>query len=102
MRTLILIGLMSLGALARAQSDSKEPETLTIATKHTVTASDTLWSLSGQYYKDPDHWRRIYLANKDKIKDPSHLTVGQVLLIPGLEKAALVPGEPAAEETSAE
>ena len=47
---------------------------------HTVTKSDTLWSLSKQYLGDPRRWQEIVKANPGL--NPSQLKVGQRILIP--------------------
>lgn len=86
--------------LALAAGSAGAKPAATVAAKHTVTASDTLWTLAQKYYGDADHWRRIYLANKASIKDPSKLEIGQVLVIPGTEKASLVPAEPLPDDKS--
>lgn len=50
---------------------------------HTVTETDTLWSIAKYYYGDGSKYTAIYEANKDIIANPSLLRVGQVLTIPG-------------------
>jgi nucleoid-associated protein YgaU len=48
---------------------------------------DCLWNLSKKYYNDPWQWKRIYLANKEQIKDPRKIFPKQVLVIPPAEEA---------------
>lgn len=47
-----------------------------------VQKGDTLSSISGKMYNDTTAWRKIYEANKNTMKSPSSLTVGQTLIIP--------------------
>ncbi len=50
---------------------------------HKVVRGDNLWDLAEHFYKDPWQWRRIWQANKDKIKDPNLIFPGQLFEIPG-------------------
>jgi len=45
---------------------------------------DCLWNIAKQsrIYNDPWQWKKIYLANRDQIKDPDLIYKGQVLKIP--------------------
>ncbi len=49
---------------------------------YTVIKGDTLWDLSGKFYKNPYLWRNIYEANTDIIKDPHWIYPKQELSIP--------------------
>ena len=56
-----------------------EPATRT----HLVRAGDDLWSLAEQYYGEGREWRRIAVANPDRLTGgPDRLTVGWRLQIP--------------------
>lgn len=48
---------------------------------------DCLWNLANKYYGDPWLWKKIYIANKDKIKDPRVIYPKQVLIIPPLDES---------------
>jgi len=45
---------------------------------------DCLWNIAKKpkFYGDPWKWKRIYKANRDKIKDPDLIYPGQRLIIP--------------------
>lgn len=49
---------------------------------YTVKAGDTLSKISQQYYQDPKKYQQIFDANKDTLKSPSLIKVGQTLKIP--------------------
>ena len=49
---------------------------------YTVKAGDTLSKISQQFYGNAKEYMRIFNANKDKLKDPDHIAVGQELKIP--------------------
>ena len=52
------------------------------AKTHTVVRGDTLWGIAKKYYGNGAQYTKIYNANKDKIKNPNLIYVGQVLTIP--------------------
>jgi nucleoid-associated protein YgaU len=51
---------------------------------YTVIRGDYLWKIAKFWwiYRDGKQWKKIYEANKDKIKDPDLIYPGQVLTIP--------------------
>jgi len=49
---------------------------------YTVKAGDTLYTLAKRFYGDGKLWTKIADANKDKIKDVSHIPIGTTLTIP--------------------
>ena len=49
---------------------------------HLVLPGQTLWGLAEKYYGNGLLWRRIYLANKEKIKNPNLIHPLQRLMIP--------------------
>ncbi|MFQ5906581.1 MAG: LysM peptidoglycan-binding domain-containing protein [bacterium] len=49
---------------------------------HTVVKGESLWKIAKQVYKSPLLWRKIYEANRDKIKNPNLIYPGQDLVIP--------------------
>jgi nucleoid-associated protein YgaU len=49
---------------------------------YTVVAGDTLSKVAKHYYGDANKYMKIFEANKDQLKDPNMIKVGQVLRIP--------------------
>jgi LysM repeat protein len=49
---------------------------------YTVKGGDTLSKISKQYYGDANEYMRIFYANRDKLRDPDKIQVGQQLTIP--------------------
>lgn len=47
-----------------------------------VEKGDTLWGIAKKFYGNGSKYTKIYEANKDKIKNPNLIYVGQVLTIP--------------------
>jgi nucleoid-associated protein YgaU len=59
---------------------------LTDETIYVVKYKDQLTEISKKYYGDFIGWKRIYAANKDKIKNPHLIFPGQQLVIPKKEQ----------------
>jgi hypothetical protein len=49
---------------------------------YTIKSGDTLSRISKQFYGDANEYMRIFYANRDKLKDPDKIQVGQQLVIP--------------------
>ena len=49
---------------------------------YTIKAGDNLSKISKQFYGDANEYMRIFYANRDKLKDPDKIQVGQQLIIP--------------------
>ena len=52
-----------------------------------IKAGDTLSRLSERFYNSADKWERIFEANKDTVKNPNYIYIGQKLVIPLDERA---------------
>lgn len=65
-------------------STAAKPETrpADAARTYTVKSGDSLWKISEQIYGNGNDWRRIFEANRDRIKDPDVIQPGWVLSIP--------------------
>ena len=66
---------------AQAAAVSGQPQAAGGQT-YTVKSGDTLSKISKQYYGDPNEYMRIFYANRDKLRDPDKIQVGQQLTIP--------------------
>jgi len=49
---------------------------------HTVVSGDTLGKIARKYYGDAALYMTLFDANKDQLKDPNVIKVGQKLRIP--------------------
>ena len=67
----MIIGMMATGASAAT---------------HVVTKGDTLWGIAEEYLGSGFKWTEIYETNKDLIKDPNMIFVGQEFALPGTEE----------------
>jgi nucleoid-associated protein YgaU len=47
-----------------------------------VQKGDSLSKIAKKYYGDMNQWKKIFEANKEKIKDPDKIQIGQTLVIP--------------------
>ena len=56
--------------------------TKSAAQEYTVKAGDTLSKLAGHFYNSTYKWERIYEANRDSVKNPHYIYIGQKLMIP--------------------
>ena len=60
-----------------------------------VKKGDSLWRISGykNIYNDPYQWQKIYQANRERIKDPDLIYVGQHLVVPPKTMHRVLKGE---------
>ena len=49
---------------------------------HEVQKGETLWKIAEQYYGDGALYGKIFQANRDIVKNPDRINVGQKLRIP--------------------
>ena len=49
---------------------------------HEVQKGETLSKIAERYYGDPGMYTTIFEANRDKLKDPNLIRIGQKLRIP--------------------
>jgi len=63
-------------------AEAKKPGSKKGGQTYVVKSGDTLVSISRKFYKSSKRWKAILEANKENIRDPKDLTVGQTLVIP--------------------
>ena len=68
------------------------------AADYTVKSGDSLWKIAQRQLGAGTRWGEIYEANRNTIKDPNMIYVGQTLAIPD---GTAAPAAPAKEETPA-
>ncbi len=71
----------------RKKKNLKREKETTKYTYWVVKPCDTLWDISAEVYGTPLLWAAIYEANRDKIRDPWFISVGEKLKIPKLTPA---------------
>ena len=52
------------------------------ANTYEVVKGDSLWKIAQNFYGSGAEWTVIYEANKDTVKNPDQIWVGQLLVIP--------------------
>lgn len=78
---LIVAVCLSWSAMAQKTDDGKLTVRSDAPDRYTVQKGDTLWSIAGKYLDKPWRWHEIWDMNKDQIKSPQHLHVGDVLIL---------------------
>jgi NitT/TauT family transport system substrate-binding protein len=71
----------------RAAAPSLAKSSQPTAQEYTVKAGDTLSKLAERFYNSMSKWERIYQANKDSVKNPHYIYIGQKLMIPSDDQA---------------
>ncbi len=60
----------------------QEPSSWDATQWHEVAKGDTLSKIAQKYYGDASLYPQIFEANRDVLKDPNLITIGQKLRIP--------------------
>lgn len=94
-------GLVIKPGAPRVQPKDSAAGGFAVGKKHTVEKGDTLWDLSGKYYKNPFMWGRIYNANIKTVANPDLINPREELYIPDLEEIVLPYRRPAVPPAAA-
>ncbi len=74
---------------ASAERATATPATARSATQeYTVKGGDTLSKLAERFYNSPYKWEKIYDANRETVKNPHYIYIGQKLMIPADDQAS--------------
>jgi nucleoid-associated protein YgaU len=49
---------------------------------HQVRPGETLYSIARQYYGEDRQYKKIWAANRNRVKDPNKIRIGMKLIIP--------------------
>jgi ABC-type nitrate/sulfonate/bicarbonate transport system substrate-binding protein/LysM repeat protein len=67
---------------APAQLSSPTPVKRPMGEEYTIKSGDSLTKLAERYYGSVGKWEKIYEANRDSIKNPNYIFIGQKIIIP--------------------
>ncbi len=84
---LAILGTLQAAGLEDGGADisyGREPVIYTV--KYNPRDRDCLWKIALNTYRDAKLWPLIYIANKDKIRDPDLIFPGQKFIIPSVPK----------------
>jgi nucleoid-associated protein YgaU len=82
-------------AAGAAQEKRKQPAAMPARTagaaahEYTIQPGDTLALIAQKYYGDVKKWTRIFEANKQALKTPNFIFVGQKIIIPPDDMASV-------------
>lgn len=63
-------------------TQTRSADTAPKVTEYTVKKGDCLWNIAKKYLGDGSRYKEIYALNREKIKNPNLIYVGQVLTLP--------------------
>ena len=64
------------------KKENVKSETKVSTKEYTIQIGDTFWKIAEKELGSGPRWQSIYELNKDKIKGPNKLRVGQKIIIP--------------------
>ena len=81
-RVLNVVKLSDGSSSAESGENGREADNAPSAGTYTVKSGDCLWLIAKKFYGNGAKYTKIFDANRDKIKNPNRIFVGQVLTIP--------------------
>lgn len=76
-----LLPVLAFAAGSDSTADVRQNIRLDAPDRYVVVKGDTLWDISGKFFKDPWRWPHIWGLNKDTIKDPHWIYPGNVIYL---------------------
>ena len=67
---------------AQPEKPAEKPSQPASSDTYTVVSGDSLWKIASKQLGNGNRWTEIYDLNKDTIKSPSVIFVGQILKMP--------------------
>ena len=88
-----------IGALTLVAALTVSLATPAMAAEYTVQKGDSLWKIAREQLGSGYRWAELYTANRDSIRDPNLIYVGQQLTIPETEQTETNPNTDKEEST---
>jgi nucleoid-associated protein YgaU len=76
------------GSTEKAATPVTAKATIPGTQEYTVKLGDSLSKLAERFYNSTSKWEKIYEANRDTVKNPHYIYVGQKLMIPADDQAS--------------
>jgi NitT/TauT family transport system substrate-binding protein len=76
------------GSTEKAATAVTAKATIPETQEYTVKLGDSLSKLAERFYNSTSKWEKIYEANRDTVKNPHYIYVGQKLMIPADDQAS--------------
>jgi nucleoid-associated protein YgaU len=76
------------GSTEKAATAVTAKATIPGTQEYTVKLGDSLSKLAERFYNSTSKWEKIYEANRDTVKNPHYIYVGQKLMIPADDQAS--------------
>ncbi len=76
------------GSAAATPAKAVQPASASAAPQeYIIKPGDTLSRLSERFYNSPEKWTKIYEANRESVRNPNYIYIGQRIIIPPDDRA---------------